>query len=474
MQKGTVIKTPARVPVLASIVRSSFIWGRSLLTLMAIAAVSGSAAEPKVGARYPAELREEVDPVTGLRLRILTGAGHNDVKPYQTHPTWTADGEWIVFRSDRGGRPGQLFLVHERNGEIVQVTDDESWDVGSVTLSRHRAKAWLFRGGPKRGKEEPTGPRQLVEIDLQALLTASAAGRVGNGEAYQRVVATFTGEMERVGGLTVDANEEVAYGVINYNQSSVVPPKPTTPTAKTASERGALDDKNTDVSESREAARARFTEAGKGPAAIIRIDLSTGNWGEVVRTEFRLGHLQANPWVSGEMVYCHETGGDAPQRMWVVRADGSGNRPLYREAPEEWVTHETYSAPNEVMFLLMGHLPYLRERATGVAVVAVDTGEMKLLGQVEEVLARGGRGGFWHTNGSPDGRWAVADTFSGDVYLIDRATGARVKLTTGHVMKPDHTHPLFSPDGRRVLIQSGRWSGGTELDLVTVEVPGNP
>ena len=42
----------------------------------------------------------------------------------------------------------------------------------------------------------------------------------------------------------------------------------------------------------------------------------------------------------GEIIFCWETGGKAPQRTWFVKSDGSGLRPLYPEAPYEWITHE--------------------------------------------------------------------------------------------------------------------------------------
>ena len=44
-------------------------------------------------------------------------------------------------------------------------------------------------------------------------------------------------------------------------------------------------------------------------------------------------------------------------------------------------------------------------------------------------------------------------------------------LTGGHEMRPDHAHPTFSADSRRVLIQSGRLTGGKSLDLMVVEIP---
>ena len=36
-----------------------------------------------------------------------------------------------------------------------------------------------------------------------------------------------------------------------------------------------------------------------------------------------IGHVQTNPWVPGEIVFCWETGGKAPQRTWTVMADGT-------------------------------------------------------------------------------------------------------------------------------------------------------
>jgi oligogalacturonide lyase len=203
---------------------------------------------------------------------------------------------------------------------------------------------------------------------------------------------------------------------------------------------------------------------GDEKGGLRAIDLKTGEVSKIIDVSFRMGHVQANPWVSGEIMYCHETGGDAPQRMWFVRADGTGNRPLYVETPDEWVTHETWIDADHVLFVVMAHLPRLRTKPTGIFCLNLRNNEVKVLGQVE------GRG-FWHCNGSADGRWAVGDTFEGSLYLIDRASGETTLLTTGHRMRPDHAHPTFSPDGKRILIQSGMLSGGTSLDLMVVNVP---
>ncbi|MCD8101006.1 MAG: hypothetical protein LUE26_00310 [Alistipes sp.] len=38
-------------------------------------------------------------------------------------------------------------------------------------------------------------------------------------------------------------------------------------------------------------------------------------------------------------------------------------------------------------------------------------------------------------------------------------------------MQPDHTHPSFSPDNSRMMIQSGYVSDGKKLDIVVVNIP---
>ncbi|WP_156610925.1 oligogalacturonate lyase family protein [Auraticoccus cholistanensis] len=404
---------------------------------------------PNTGVRHPSETSSYTDPVTGVEVRVLTSHPAGSPKPYQTHPTWTADGEWVLFRSERGGNGSQAFLVHEARGDIVQLTDDPGMDTGSLNLARDSNRLFHMR--------TRDGRRELVELQLDPLVENALAGRPGLTTPPERVVCVLPDDLRDSGGFAVDPDGSAAYWGVGWEQ----------PAWAVGSERGvrtAVDSANTDPAEEREAARRRFAEAGRGPGGIRRIDLATGEITTVLDVDFRMGHVQVNPWVPGEIIYCHETTGDAPQRIWGVRADGSNNRPLYRETPDEWVTHETVSGPDELMFNVMAHLPYLATKPSGVAVLDLRTDAVRLLGQ-------GPGQGFWHCNGSPDGRWAVADDFAGDVTLIDRRSGEQTVLTTGHVMKPDHTHPIFSPDSRRVLIQSGRLTEGRSLDLMVVEVP---
>jgi oligogalacturonide lyase len=332
-------------------------------------------------------------------------------------------------------------------------------------------KLYYMRGGPQfgpRADENATPlPRQLIELNLAPLIADALAGQPKDASAYERVIATLPESLRDSGGFALDADESKAYWGVSWGPR---PPRPA-PVARPANGGRAIDRQNTDPRASREAARERFAAAGKGPGGIRSIDLNTGEVKTVIDVDFRMGHVQTNPWVPGEIIYCHETTGDAVQRMWVVRSDGSGNRPLYVETPDEWITHETVSGKDEVMFAIMGHLPYLRQHPTGIAVINLRNDQMKIIGQVEETMPNGGTGGFWHVNGSPDGRFAVGDTFKGNVFVIDRKTEKETLLTTDHKMRPDHTHPIFSPDSRRVLIQSGHLTDGKQLNLMTVELP---
>jgi oligogalacturonide lyase len=431
-----------------------------------------------VGKRYPSEKRTITDRVTGRTVTVLTASEYSDAKPYQTHDTWTADGEWIIFRSSRSGNGGQLFLVNEVTGDIVQLTDDPTVNTGSVNLSRKEMKLFFIRGGRMGRPTEtntPAKPRQIVELNIGTLLKDAMANAVKAPETYERIVVTLPDDLNG-GGLALDADETLLYLGVSFplpeaQQAPRQQPQPRQQQTATTDNRSQVDSRNTDPGESREAARARFAAAGRGKSGIRSIDVRTGKINKVIDMDLRLGHLQANPWTPGEIIYCHETTGDAVQRIWSVKADGTGNRPIYAETPDEWITHETVSGPDELMFLIMGHLPYLREKPTGIAVINLRNNQMKLLGQIEEDMGNGQQGGFWHCNGSPDGRWAAGDTFKGSIYVIDRRTGERTLLTTGHRMRPDHAHPIFSRDSKRVLIQSGLLSDGKALNLMTVQVP---
>src|ERR1700722_4620203 len=174
--------------------------------LLALAGSFASLACAQVGRVWPSEKKVVIDPVTGTPLTFLTSTPVGDSKIYQTHPDWTSDGQWLIFRSNRAA--GQPFAVNETTGKIVQVTDKGY--MGMLCVARKSMKLYLMRdetapadigrdpyidaaaaaiaadakgGAAAAAKPTPTpnyvrtpgqmrvprGPFQVVEIDLQKL-----------------------------------------------------------------------------------------------------------------------------------------------------------------------------------------------------------------------------------------------------------------------------------------------------------------
>lgn len=412
----------------------------------------------QIGTRFPSERKVVPDPITGTPLTFLTSSPGGDSKIYPTHPQWTADGQWIVFRSNRV--PGEAMAVNEASGELVQVT--EGGFMGMLNLSQKSMLLYLIRNPNQTPSQNvqtlPTGDLELVAVDLERLFADSEAGTVKAAYVYQKVIGKIPHEMGAGGDLAIDADEQVAYFRVGREYAAKHLPADVEPV-------GNFGPRN----------------RGAGPTGISKIDLKTGSLEYVISVPFQAGHLQTNPWVSGEIMFCWETGGNAPQRVWMVNADGTGLRKVYREREHDWVTHEAIISPDEVAIAIMGHrkvggedaewsawgIAGSREWATGLAIVNLRTNEMRIEGQT-----RSGSG-LWHVHGSPDGRFAVGDDFSRSLYLIDRSNGEIMLISTGH--KPsaaDHPHPTFSRCGTKFQIQSAMLSeDNRSMNIVVIPVP---
>jgi oligogalacturonide lyase len=415
------------------------------------------AATAQIGKRFPSERKEMVDPVTGARLVFLTTQPAGDSKIYQTHNQWTSDGEWLIFRSNRV--KGEALAVHEQTGDIVQVT--EGGYTGMLNVARKSMKLYFMRYKDRSVRTEDdtvrrrnTSPLQIIEVDLEKVFADSKAGKMRSPGDYQRVCGTIPVELEGGGDMALDGDEEWAYFRVGKNTAARYLPDSVKP------------EKNFGP-----------RNMGAGPTGIAAMNVFTGEIKYVVSVPFQVGHIQTNPWVAGEIVFCWETGGKSPQRTWTVMRDGTGLRPLYPESAYEWVTHEAVISKDEVAIAIMGHRKIpgtnkamepatdvggvnpgqdpawgpsgTREKPTGLGIVNLRTREMLIAGQTKS------GSGLWHVHGSADGRWAVGDDFARNIYLIDRHTSEMKLLSAGHQpTAADHPHPTMSPDGTKIQIQS--------------------
>jgi oligogalacturonide lyase len=445
------------------------------IVALAILIVLCGNADAQIGKRFPSEKKFVKDPVTGTMLTFLTSTPAGDSKIYQTHNQWTSDGQWLIFRSNRV--PGEAMAVNEKSGDMVQVT--EGGYTGMLNIARKSMKLYFLRNPNLRpGQRPPQGPQpqtgmQVIEIDLEKLFTDGAAGKLKTADNYQRICGTTPPEIGAGGDMALDGgNEEWVYFRIGRDESAKRLPEGT----KIESNFGPRN-------------------MGAGPSGIGAMNIKTGEVKHVIAVPFQVGHIQTNPWVEGEIVFCWETGGKSPQRIWTVKSDGTGLRPVFPEDQRDWVTHEAVIGKDEIAFAIMGHrrIPGgtkdvgeatgvgganpgqdpawgpsgTRERPTGLSIVNLRTREMMIVGQTKE------GSGLWHVSGSPDGRFAVGDDFSRNIYLIDRKTGEIMLLSTGH--KPtaqDHPHPTMSPDGTKIQIQSAMLSAdGRSMNICIIPVP---
>ena len=453
---------------------------RTAACLAALLSVAAAPAFAQMGRRWPSEKKIVPDPVTGLPLTFLTSTdgGYRQSKIYQTHRQWTSDGKWLIFRGVRE-TGAQAFAVNEETGDIVQVT--ETGFMGMLCVGNKTMNLYVMAangGGPRPpaltgpggggaappapaasgpGPRGPSGPRQILEIDLAKLFADVAAGAVKPAANYQRVCGTIPATLQVDGNMALDANDDVLYFRVGGPETTQLSAGQTL----------------------QPSFGPRFHQTTSG---LRSMDLKTGEIKFIVNVGFQIGHVQSNPWVPGEIVFCWETGGKAPQRTWFVKGDGSGLRPLYPEAPYEWITHEAVIGKDEVVIAILGHrrmgtatsesdwgIAGTMEHPTGVGIVNLRTREMRIVGQIPEWAP--GRSD-WHVAGSADGRWAASDDFSFEVWLYDRHSGEMNLLAGPQKTGADHIHPTFNADGTKIEIQSALISKDNRgLNICVVPVP---
>ncbi len=421
----------------------------------------------QIGKRFPSERKLVKDPVTGTMLTFATSTPAGDSKIYQTHTQWTADGEWLIFRSNRARN--EALAVNEKTGDIVQVT--EGGYTGMLCVARKSMKLYYMRNASTdtAQRRRGGGALQVIEVNLDKVFADSKSGKMAPATSYQRVCGTIPATMEAGGDMALDAQEDVVYFRVGKTEAA----KHLAPDAKVEKAFGPRN-------------------MGAGPAGLMSMSIATGALKYIVSVPFQIGHVQTNYWVPGEIIFCWETGGKSPQRTWYVKADGTGLRPLYPESEYEWVTHEAVITKDEVAIAIMGHRKVqgvdssgtdvgganpgqdpawgpsgTREKPTGLGIVNLRTREMVIIGQTPS------GSGLWHVNGSPDGRWAVGDDFKRNIYLIDRHTREMILLSAGHKeTASDHPHPTFSADSKKIEIQSAMLSADNKsMNICVIPVP---
>jgi len=157
-----------------------------------------------------------------------------------------------------------------------------------------------------------------------------------------------------------------------------------------------------------------------------------GSWVRILDRPFRIGHVQFSPKDPGLILYCHETGGASPQRMWLARTDGHHPGALFTEPGHPWVTHETFSG-NGAWVVFVRHpegLGFIRPNKTDFQPAAAP-------------LA-------WHPGPNRYATKVVFDDHEGTLWLYSRR-GLQQLVQRQYDGGEFHMHPRFGPEDRLVV-----------------------
>lgn len=225
---------------------------------------------------------------------------------------------------------------------------------------------------------------------------------------------------------------------------------------------------------------------------LALIELASGRT-RILIEKAEVGHIQFCPSDDNLLEYS----GTPDERIWTIRADGSGDRNLYPQQPGEWIVHESWLGDgSEIIFT---HWP------RALRAVSRDGSQVRTVAAFNT----------WHQSSDRTGRWIVGDTNHPDIglQLVNARTGERRTLCHPHatsrgtqwkLSKPargagidtsiirgerpeldrppqpgnaasvygpqwSHPHPAFSPDGRRVVFTSDR-SGWSQVYVAQCEL----
>ncbi len=355
--------------------------------LMAASGAAFAAAESGGGKGkwHPSEARTFRDPDTGREVTQLTNSSFPSSNLYFTAQSFTANNRGLVFMSSRP-KKSELYLAELPSGRFQQLTESETGAYHACVCQKASTVAYLDNGA-------------VWIVDLHSL--------------EQRKLYTIP-QGHQPDLLSIDdSGRYIAFAHC-------------TPLAKPV-------------------ARDQTHHSW-----LVRIN-TDGSGHQLVREEdFWISHVLINPTDPDTILFCHEGSWEVvAQRLWVVRADGSGLRKLrVEEDPEVAIGHEIWTERGGAVNY---HGSYKRRAFLGR--VSKD-GSL-----VHEYTMTAPAG---HTSATEDGRLVLGDGtveypyislyhFKGSVAIADPLCQSGRMTPAGL-----HAHANFSADGEFVVFGSER------------------
>lgn len=173
--------------------------------------------------------------------------------------------------------------------------------------------------------------------------------------------------------------------------------------------------------------------AARYPMEIFVVDTRTGERRVIHKTNEWIGHTQFSPTDPGQIIFSHEGPWHRVDRMWTMRADGSGRRKLHQRTMNFEIFGHEWFAPDGRQVLYDLQTP--RGQVFWVASVDLQTGQ--------RVYRRVDRDDWSvHFNVSPDGRLFAGD--GGDADMVAHAPDGKWLV----LLRPE-TVPDADPESDR-------------------------
>jgi oligogalacturonide lyase len=364
------------------------------------------------GKVYPDEHKVLKAEESGFQVLQLTTNAADDSGLYFTNRSFVPDENGLVFTSKRTGA-WNLFYMNLKTFTFVQLTDskDISGTGAEVSPATHEV---FYRDG------FAIKAVHLKTLAERTLTTTPKGYNVGSA-----VSVTAAGK-----ALAFSITERIALAT----KTNVI---------------------YSDMDE-------RFA---KRPWSAVWTGGADGSgWHEIARQKKWISHTLISPENPDLILYCHEgRWNQVEQRMWLVNADGSHNRPLRpEEKPEIAIGHE-YWFDDGI------HVGYQVRYPKGKPMIGVaDTRD----GSYREYPTPYSDS---HTQASHQGDLFIGDGTEKEPFLnLYRLEGG--KLTGRHIFRHGssfsqqhwHPHPAFSPDDAYVLFTSCRAGNG---DVYLIKLP---
>lgn len=361
------------------------------------------------------------DRVTGRTVTKLTPDGTLCHQPYFYNRMFTADGTKLVYAREENGVRG-LWMLNLTDGISRCLTEESGIDTFGVNLSADES-AIIY-------SQNNSVFRQSLSTGEKTVLYATPEGWKGYSNP------SLSSDDRRL--VTVELrNEDIVHSNSSWDT---------------------------------------FEEQWrKNPLSrIVLVDLQSGASEVIFQQDCWLGHPQLRPHHDSDISFCHE--GPARRidaRLWMIHSDGSGMHCLRPQEKGELITHEFWLADGSRLAFIYRRQLEEDAEVTGVkqSILLLDTDT----GKEEFVMDCSV---YCHSITDHTGRYLVGDGQDARepyIFLTDLKE-KKERILCAHDTswksygntQDAHPHPVFTPDGSKVLFTSDR-DGLPGIYLTTVE-----